>query len=119
MVHGIANGSKNKKQVDKTDIKWLAKDLNDIKETVENYIDEVRPDENVEAEKTEKKIHTKKMTIDRIIAIIFLGIFGTVVLIAGIYAFIKDPNITTGFLCFIGAVFLICFILFELYRKKN
>ena len=116
MVHGIADGKNKDKYVDKTDEKWLCKDLNEYKATVQNYIDEIRPDEDAEETGKNKIKKQKKMTIDRIIAIIFLGVFGSVVLVAGLYFFIKNPGIVSGFLALIGVVFVLCFFLYEKYR---
>ena len=44
MVQGIETDSKKLSKIKKRDEKWLTKDLQDIKTTVEHYIDEVRPD---------------------------------------------------------------------------
>ena len=75
MVRGIATDSKKYKHIHR-DEKWLTKELHDIKRTVEHYIDEVRPAAEKEITKTYTKSTKKSMTIDRIIAILFLGIFG-------------------------------------------
>ena len=56
------------------------------------------------------------MTIDRILAILILGIFGSITLIAGIYLIIKEIYIVGIPSGLFGAVFVIAFILFEKYR---
>lgn len=51
MVRGIATDSKRYKHIHR-DEKWLTKDLQDIKRTIENYIDTKRPAAEKEINKT-------------------------------------------------------------------
>jgi len=115
MVRGIATDSKKYKHVQRNE-KWLTKELHDIKKTVEHYIDEVRPAAEKEITKTFTKSKKKSMTVDRILAILFLGIFGSITLITGIYLIIKQTYLVGVSLGVFGLVFVICFVLFERYR---
>ena len=116
MVQGIETDSKKYKHIKRDDEKWLSKDLRVIKKTVEKYIDDIRPNYENEIDKSEKKSKKKMMTIDRIIAILFLGIFGLITLITGIYLIIKNNYLLGAPLGIFGAVFVITFYLFEKYR---
>ena len=111
MVRGLATDGKKYKHINRNDEKWLSKDLQDIKKTVEHYIDNIRPDDN----KTVKKSKTKGMKIDRLIAIL-LGIFGSISLITGIFLILKGIYFLGGSLTIFGAVFVITYILFEKFR---
>ena len=115
MVQGIETDDKRYKHKRMDDEEWLCKDLNEYKKTVQNYIDEIRPDENKEHEPV-KKSKKKTMTFDRILAIIMLGIFGSVALITGIVLIIKEVYFTGGFLTIFGAFFVLAFILYEISR---
>lgn len=115
MVRGIATDGKKYKHLKRNDEKWLCKDLNDIKKTVENYIDNIRPDEK-KTNETVKKAKKKTMTIDRIFAIIVLAIFGSISLITGIYLILKENYLIGISLTIFGSIFVITFILYEKYR---
>jgi hypothetical protein len=113
MVRGIATDGKKNKRINRNDEKYLCEDLYAIRETVEHYIDEIRPED--EEVITEYK-HKKGMDFVRILSILFLGIFGSISLISGIYLiFIQTYFTGFSFLIF-GAVAILCFILYEKYR---
>ena len=116
MVRGLATDGKKYKHINRNDEKWLSKDLNDIKKTVVKYIDNIRPDNEKAKDSLHKKSKKKKMTIDRIFAILILGIFGSITLITGIYLIIKETYFLGGSLGVFGAVFVLAFILYEKYR---
>jgi hypothetical protein len=113
MVKGIETDKKYK-HIKKNDVKWLAKDLNEIRDTFENYIDSNRPsdDENIVKAATIKK--KKSMPIIRIIVIV-LGIMGIFALLSGIFLIFQDNYVIGIFTSLIGVVFIISFILFEKY----
>jgi len=117
MVQGIETGEKKYKHKKKDDIKWLAKDVNEIRKTAENYIDSKRPNNDEEINGTVKMSTTETWSFIRIIAII-LGIIGFFSLLSGIYLlFIIQEKFVIGITgCLIGIVFLLTFILFEKYR---
>jgi hypothetical protein len=115
MVRGIATDSKRYKHIHR-DEKWLTKDLHDIKRTIEHYIDSQRLAAEKEINKSFQKSTQRTMTVDRIIAIIFLGIFGSITLFTGLYLVVKQPSLFTGSLVFIGMILIICYLLFEYYR---
>ncbi|KYK30397.1 MAG: hypothetical protein AYK22_03955 [Thermoplasmatales archaeon SG8-52-3] len=112
MVRGLATDSKRYKHIDRNDTKWLSKDLQDIKKTIEHYIDNIRPNEN----KTEKKEDKERITLERYFAILVLGIFGSITLVTGIFLLIRGVYFLGGSLSIFGAVFLLAFILFERFR---
>jgi hypothetical protein len=116
MVQGIETGDKKYKHKKKDDVKWLAKDLNEIRKTAENYIDSKRPKNDEELNVTVKRGMSETWSFIRIIAII-LGIIGFFSLLFGIYLlFIIQGNFVIGITgCLIGLVFLLTFILFEKY----
>lgn len=113
MVQGIETNDKKLKYKRKDDIEYLSKDLNEIRQTAEHYIDTQRPDdpENLDATITHRsKTH---MQFARMISII-LGIMGLFVLIHGIIS-LNQVNLVLGAIeIIIGIVFILCFILFEL-----
>ena len=109
MVHGLATDDKKYKHKKRNNLKWLCKDLNVYKKTVEKYIDNLRSKDEIE-------IKSVMMTLDRIIAILFLGIFGSITLITGICLIIKGNYVLGVPLGFIGAVFVVAFCLYEKYR---
>jgi uncharacterized membrane protein YgcG len=115
MVRGIATDDKRYKHIYR-DEKWLTKDLHDIKKTIEHYIDSQQPAAEKESTTSLQKSTQRTMTVDRIIAIIFLGIFGSITLLTGLFLVIKQPSVFTGSLVFIGVIFIICYLLFEYYR---
>lgn len=114
MVQGIETGGKKYKHIKKNDEKWLAKDLNAIRKTVENYINSRRPSDDEDIDKIVTKSNKKTMSFVRIISII-LGIIGFFALISGIYLLIQENYIIGITTSLIGAVFLISFIFFEKY----
>lgn len=113
MVKGIETNNKKIKDIEKKDEKWLAKDLNDVRKMVEDYIDSNRPDDEKEIN-GKVKAGIKSMAFARMIAII-IGIIGICLLAFGIYSITQEINFLSVFNTFIGAVFLISFILFEKY----
>ena len=115
MVRGIATDSKKYKHIHR-DEKWLTKDLHDIKRTVEHYIDEIRPAAEKEINQTFTKSTKKTMTVDRVFAILFFGIFGSITLISGIYFIIKQTYVVGISLAIFGLLLVVCFVLFERYR---
>jgi hypothetical protein len=116
MVQGIETDSKKYKHINRDDEKWLCEDLYVFRKTVEKYIDNLRPNDENEINKSVKKSKKKMMTIDRIIAILFLGIFGSITLITGIYLIIKENYLLGAPLGLFGAVFVVAFYLYEKYR---
>ncbi len=116
MVRGLATDGKKYKHINRNDEKWLSKDLNDIKKTVEKYIDDIRPDNEKAIDSLQKKSKKKKMTIDRIFAILILGIFGATTRIIGIFLIIKGTYFLGGSLSIFGAVFVLTFIMYEKYK---
>jgi len=116
MVRGINTDGKKYKHINRNDEKWLCKDLNDIKKTIENYIDNIRPDGEKRTDKTVEKIKRKTMTIDRILVILVLGIFGSITLITGIYLILKVNYLIGVSLTIFGLIFVTAYILYEKYR---
>jgi uncharacterized membrane protein len=112
MIRGLATDGKKYKHINRSDEKWLSKDLQDIKKTIENYIDNIRPKDN----ETVKKANKKDVKIVRIIAILLLGVFGSISLITGIFLLIRGTYFLGGSIVIFGAVFVISFILFERFR---
>jgi hypothetical protein len=115
MVQGIETNGKKYKHKKKNNVKWLAKDLNEIRKTAENYIDSKRPRNDEEINVTVKKSMRDTWSFIRIIAII-LGIIGIFTLIYGIYSLTVEINILSIINTSIGIVFVSGFILFEKYR---
>jgi len=117
MVRGIATDSKRYKHIKRSDEKWFCDDLLVFKRTVEKYINNIRPDDKEENGKTIEKNKKKMMTIDRIFAILFLGFFGSITLITGIYFLLQGKSVIVGFpILLFGFVAVISFILYERYR---
>jgi len=115
MVQGIETDDKVYKHKRKDDIKYLSKDLNVFRRTVEKYIESIRP-------KDEKKFTTsgkkskKRVTLVGIISILFLGLFGSISLITGIFLIIKQNYVIGVPIGVFGTVAVICFILYEKYN---
>jgi len=76
MVQGIETDSYKLSKVKKSDEKWLTKDLQDIKKTVEHYIDEVRPDGENKEDYIVKTQNTKVFKY----VIFLLGLIGLIAL---------------------------------------
>lgn len=112
MTKGVETDSKRYKHIKRDDEKWLFKDLYDIRKTIKNYINSIRPSEENKIEKSVKK----GMSIGRIIAILFLGLFGSIMLIVGIYLIINANYVLGVSLGIFGFVFLVAFFLNEMYR---
>jgi uncharacterized membrane protein len=113
MVQGIEIDSKKLSEIKKRDEKWLTKDLQDIKTTVEHYIDEVRPDN----EKVENYIvKTPKSKVFNYV-IIFLGIIGLIALIIGLFLLYNSEYLGGIPLVVFGGVFVLIFVLNILYKK--
>ena len=113
MVRGIATDSKKYKPKNRNDEKYLSEDLNVIRKTVENYIDDIRPKDDEDLTKYERK---KGTDFVRIFAILFLGILGSISLITGLYLIYKQTYFTGFSFTIFGAVAILCFILYEKYR---
>jgi hypothetical protein len=112
MVHGIETDRKKLSKVKKSDEKWFTDDLQDIKRTVEHYIDEVRP---ANGKDEDYIVKSPKSNVIRY-AIMLLGIFGLIVLITGIYLSLKE-NSTLGIpVILIGGTFFLALVLSEVYR---
>jgi len=112
MTKGIETDSKRYKHINRDDEKWLFKDLYDIRKTIENYIDSIRPNDENKIDKSVKKT----IAIDRIIAILFLGLFGLIIFIVGIYLIIKVNYVVGIPLVIFGSIFLVAFYLNEKHR---
>jgi len=112
MVKGIETDNKKLKHKKKKDEKWLTKDLNELRNTAENYIDSKRPSVGEENDFTVTKGKKETMTFARMIAII-LGIIGIFALAYGIYSLSQEINVLSIINTLIGVVFLASFILFE------
>ncbi len=115
MVRGIATDSNRYKHKKRDDEKWLTEDLHVIKRTVEKYIDNLRRNEE-EINKSVKKSKKKMMTIDRVLVILILGIFGSTALITGIYLLLISNYVLGIPIGVFGAISVISFYLFEKYR---
>jgi len=68
-----------------------------MKRTVSNYIATIRPPDENDTDLSLKKRHKKMLTLDRILAIMVLGLFGSITLLAGLYLITKGKYIV-GFL---------------------
>ena len=117
MPHGIETDDKKYKHKKRNEIKWLAEDLYEIRKTYENYIDSIRPDEKKEKSSTVTKEEKTVLTSVRVVQILILGILGSIILIGGVYMFMKDNNVVSIPLVLIGAVFVIALVLNVIYRK--
>ena len=115
MVRGIATDGKKYKHVHR-DEQWLCEDLHEVTRSVEHYIDRIRPSDDEQQHVSVHKSTKKTMTVDRIIAIILLGIFGSAALITGIFLLLQENYFIGAFLGLFGAIFVIAFCLFEHYR---
>jgi len=89
MAHGIETGDKTYKRLRRDDEKWLLEDLHAMKRTVRKYIATLQPPNENETDASVQKGHKKMMTLDRILAIIVLGLFGSITFLAGLYLIIK------------------------------
>ena len=116
MVQGIETDDKRIKKKRKKDIKYMAEDLNEIRKTTEKYIDSIRPKSDEEINKLHERKASKKMSIDRIFALILLGFFGSIALISGIYMLIIKNYVVGIPTTLFGVFFVVCYILFERYR---
>ena len=117
MVRGLGTDDKQYKHIDRSDEKWLCEDLNVFRRTVEKYIDRIRPDDEKNIGTSEKR-RNQNMTIIRILAILFLGIFGSMNLITGVYLLIKEIYVLGIPLTVFGTICIIAFCLFEIYRGQ-
>jgi hypothetical protein len=113
MVQGIESDRKNLSKVKRSDEKWFTEDLQDIKKTVEHYIDEVRPDGKNEEDYIVKTPKSKVF----ISVIIFLGIIGLIALIMGIFLLYNTKYLGGIPLVVFGGVFFVIFVLNILYKK--
>jgi hypothetical protein len=112
MVQGIETDGKKLSKVKKSDEKWFTKDLQDIKKTVEHYIDEVRPNGENEEDYIVKTPNTKVFKF----VIFLLGLIGLIALFAGIFLLFNTNYVGGIPLVLIGTVFVIVLILNEKYR---
>lgn len=115
MVKGIETDTKRYKHIQQDDEKILTQDLREIKKTVQHYIETIRPDD---IDKKQNTIHTTKktMTIDHIVAILFLGIFGSITLIFSILMLLQTNHVLGIPILLFGAACVIAFIMYEKYR---
>lgn len=113
MVQGIETDSNKLSKVKKSDEKWLTKDLQDIKKTVEHYIDEVRPDGNNEEDYIIKTQNTKVFKY----VIFLLGLIGLIALFAGIFLLFNSNYVGGIPLIVFGGIFVLIFVLNVIYKK--
>jgi len=116
MAHGIETDNKRYKHLRRDDEKWLFEDLYAIKNTIRKYIARLQYHDENETDTRVKQAHKKTMTIDRMIAIILLGIFGSLALLTGIFLIIKGNYVVGVMLGVFGTTFVIAFVLYEKYR---
>ena len=116
MVRGIATDSNRYKHKKRNDEKWLCEDMLVWKRYVEKYIDNLRPNDEKEINKSVKKGKKKMLTVSRVFEILILGVFGSITLITGIYILLKGNFVLGVPLAIIGAIFVIALILNEKYR---
>jgi len=113
MVQGIETDSKKLSKEKKSDEKWLTKDLQDIKKTVEHYIDNVRPDGENEEDYIVKAPKSKAFKY----VIFLLGIIGIIALMMGIFL-VYHAEYTGGIpLVAFGGVFVLILVLNFIYKK--
>ena len=112
MVKGIETDSKKLSKLRKSDEKWFTEDLQDIKKTVEHYIDEIRPD----GENEEDYIFTPKSKVFKYV-IIFSGIIGLIALIMGIFLVYYTEYLGGVPLIVFGGVFILIFVMNIIYKK--
>ena len=84
MAHGIETGDKTYKRLRRDDEKWLLEDLHAMKRTVRKYIATLQPPNENKTDTSVQKGYKKMMTLDRILAIIVLRLFGSITLLAGL-----------------------------------
>ena len=113
MVQGIDTNDKLHKHKRKDDIKYLSKDLNEIRQTAENYINTQRPQDPEKLDATITHRSKKHMPFARMISLI-LAIMGIFVLLHGILSLIQINLVLGAIEIIIGFVFILSFILFEL-----
>lgn len=113
MAQGIETDSKKLSKEKKSDEKWLTKDLQDIKKTVEHYIDEVRPDGENEEDYIVKTQNTKVFKY----VIFLLGLIGLIALFAGIFLLFNSNYVGGIPLIVFGGVFVLIFVLNVIYKK--
>jgi len=111
MVRGLGTDSKLYKHLTRNDDKWLFEDLRVLKRTVEQDIEEIRPDE--ESLPAAATADTKLLTVERIFPIIFPGIIGSLCLMTGLYAFIFQHQIVGLPIVLFGLICVIAFCLSE------
>ena len=113
MVQGIETDSKKLSKEKKSDEKWLTKDLQDIKKTVEHYIDNVRPEGENEEDYLVKTPKSKAFKY----VIFLLGIIGIIALMMGIFL-VYHAEYTGGIpLVAFGGVFVLILVLNFIYKK--
>ena len=113
MVQGIETDSKKLSKVKKSDEKWFTKDLQDIKKTVEHYIDNVRPDGENEEDYIVKTPNSKIFKI----IVFLLGIIGLIALIMGIFLLYNAEYMGGIPLVAFGGVFVLILVLNFIYKK--
>ena len=86
------------------------------RQCIEKHIDHVRPKDENNIHKLEEKSRKKKMTIYRIIAILFLGIFGSITLVSGIAMILQQKYVFGIPFGALGAVLVLAFLFYEKYR---
>jgi hypothetical protein len=114
MVKGIETNHKVHKHKQQNDITYLSKDLNEIRKTAEHYINTQRPEDPEKLDALLTHRLKKYMPFARMISIL-LSIMGIFVLLHGIIS-LTQVNLTLGaIVTIIGFVFILSFILFELF----
>jgi hypothetical protein len=119
LVKGIETDSTKYKHIKRNDYKWLCKDLNEIKNDVEGYIDSIRPDETAEEHTPVTKHDKYFISPIRVIQLLFLGVFGIISLIGGLSMYIIQKSILAIPIILFGLACVTGLIITETYRKKK
>ena len=114
MVQGIETNDKKLKYKRKDDIEYLSKDLNEIRKTAEHHINTQRPKDPEKLDASFTHRSKKHMPFARMISII-LAIMGIFVLLHSLYSITQINLILGAIETIIGVVFILSFILFELF----
>jgi hypothetical protein len=115
MVQGIETNDKKLKYKRKDDIKYLSKDLNEIRKTAEHYINTQRPKDSEKMDATHTNPSKKNMPFARMISII-LGIIGIFILLHGVFSILQKMLVLGIVEIAIGIIFVVSMLLFEFYQ---
>jgi hypothetical protein len=116
MPRGIETGGKKYLHRRCDDEKWLLEDLRAEKRTVEKYITSLRPPDEDGTGSTVKKDIMRRITVDRILALVIFGLFGSICFLGGLYLLIRGNAVVGVPGVVFGIIFIVTYVLLEKYR---